>query len=76
MEEELRKIFEKIDPEGKISQEHIEEFVSATKNIKENIFEKDIKNYENELKKQIEEEIDWRKKASLSAKIISLGLDN
>ena len=77
-ESEIRQIFEEIDPEGKISQGQMEELIIAIKN--------NIKNPPKDgerlgdytvsvLKDQLLEEQDWRKKASIAAKIISMNLE-
>lgn len=56
----------------------IDEFMAAFKQIQENPDEKDIQvgPYTiTHLKEELNNETDWRKKASIAAKIISLGLE-
>lgn len=72
-ENEIRKILEEVDPEEKISQEKIEEIVSSLKNYKENPIDKKDKNVI--LEELLKEEIDWKKRASIAAKIISNNLE-
>jgi hypothetical protein len=80
-EQEIRQLMEQLDPEGKLTQDKIEDFIEAVK-VMENNPPKDGEvrgelNFgvlEEELKQQMEDETDWRKKAALAAKIISLNL--
>lgn len=86
-EDKIRQLFEEIDPDGKIPSEKIDELIGAMKEqelhqlkdgdrrtyIDENGEEKTIVFHT--LKEQLENETDWRKKASIAAKIISLGLE-
>lgn len=81
-EQDIRRVLEQLDPEGKISSEKIEEVVIAIKELEENPpKDGEVRNrmhfsvLEGELKQQIEQETDWRKKASLAAKLISLNLE-
>ena len=78
MEDEIRKLIEEIDPEGKIAQSKIEELVIAIQEMKKNppkdgdsIGDAQISVLEEELKN----ETDWRKRSSLAAKIISYNLE-
>jgi hypothetical protein len=76
-EDKIREIFETIDPEGKISQTKIEELIAAIRDVELN--QKGVtwlpsEDAETELKAQLEVETDWRKKAKIAAKIISLNL--
>jgi DNA-directed RNA polymerase specialized sigma54-like protein len=82
MEDEIRKLIEEIDPEGKIAQSTIEELVIAIQEIKKNPPKdgevRDGLTYgvlEEEIKKQIRDEPDWRVKAALAAKLISNNLE-
>ncbi len=77
-EDEIRRIVEEIDPEGKISADRIEDFVAAIKEMQANPPKDGDKIGDmtvSVLQEQINNEPDWRKKASLAAKIISLGLE-
>ena len=80
-EEELRQLIEQIDPEGKLPPENIEALITAIKeNEKNPPKDGDVRNGLHfhtlgDLKVQMETEKDWRKRASLAAKIISLGLE-
>ena len=73
-EEKLRELFETIDPENKLSHEKVEEFISLMKEEKKEVTVENS-NQEEILKAQLLIEDDWRKRASIAAKIISLGLD-
>lgn len=74
-ESEIRQIIEEVDPKGKISQSTLEELVvSLSKNNKKNV-SPIIVDLEKNIKDQMELETDWRKKATLAAKIISLNLE-
>lgn len=83
-EQTIREIIEQCDPEGKVSQATVEEIVARVKEFEINP-PKDGDSVpgspgfvygvlEEELKKQIMQEPDWRKKAALAAKIISINL--
>lgn len=73
-ESEIRQIIEEVDPGGKISQSTLEELVvSLSKNNKNTV--SPVIDLEKNIKDQMELETDWRKKASLAAKIISLNLE-
>lgn len=75
MEED--KIIEILDGLG-IPSEKIDEFLVAIKQMNENPDEEDLQigDYTiTHLKEQLVNETDWRKKASIAAKIISLGLE-
>jgi hypothetical protein len=79
-EEKIRQLFEEIDPEGKIPQSKIDELV-ASMNDSSKLRDGDTKGgaifhtIEQGLRSQLEEENDWRRKASIAAKIISLNLE-
>lgn len=81
-EQQIRQLLEQIDPEGKLSQEKIENFISSVQEMEENpVKDQETRNgvhfsvLESELKQQLEQEEDWRKKAAIAAKIISLNLE-
>lgn len=75
-EEKLRQLFEEIDPEGNIPDAKKEDFILAVRGINESPLpiSTAVKAIE-DLKIDLEKQTDWRKKASIAAKIISLGLD-
>lgn len=85
MEDEIRKLFEQLDPEGKIDQDRINGFIEAVKEMQQNppkdgdrigdAYVSILREKENQLKKEISEEPDWRKRASLAAQIISNNLE-
>ena len=81
IEEDIRKLFEEIDPEGKIPQAKMEEFVAAVKNLETNP-PKDgdtVGAYKvsvlGDLKSRLDAETDWKKRAAIAAKIISIDLE-
>ena len=80
-EDKLREIFESIDPEGKISPERIDGFIQAVKESEINPpkegEEKDglYFNTLDNLKVQLANEPDWKKRAVIAAKIISRNLE-
>lgn len=84
-EEKIRQIMDQIDPEGKISEERISELIQSLKDLEDNP-PKDgdpVPGHpgmtygvlEGNLKGQMSRETDWRKKASIAARIISLNLE-
>ena len=80
-EDEVRRILEDIDPEGKIPKEKMEEVIQAIIEQEEHplkdgdkIGDMTFHTLEN-LKSQMGAAPDWKTKACLAAKIISLGLD-
>ena len=87
-EDKIRQLIEEIDPEGKILSDRVNDFISAIKEQEKNpLKDGDTRIIIDEngkeqtiifatLKEQLEKETDWRKKASIAAKIISLRLDN
>jgi hypothetical protein len=78
IEQEIRQLFEEIDPDGKISQSQMDEFIAAVKDLENNPLKDGDKHGDytvSVLKDQLEVETDWRKKASIAAKIISLNLE-
>jgi hypothetical protein len=81
-EQEIRRVLEQLDPERKISSEKIEEVVMAIKELENNPpVDGEIRDgmhfsvLEDQLKQQIQEEPDWRRRASLAAKLISLNME-
>lgn len=72
-EESLRQIIEQIDPDGKLSPDKVEDFIAAVKD-KENPAAT-VSSLEEQLKLQMTQESDWRKRASIAAKIISINLE-
>lgn len=82
IENEIRALFEQMDPDNKISEDQINSFVSAVRDMKQNppkdgdkIGDATVSILE-ELKTKLNEvpEKDWRQRASIAARIISLGL--
>ena len=76
-EDKIRQLIDQIDPEGNISQEKIEMLISAIKEREDHPFKDgEVVNglTFNTLKEQIENEPNWRKRAILAAKMISLNL--
>lgn len=76
-EQEVRQIIEKIDPSGKLTQSIQEELVMAlSENDKRQPEKKTpIASIEFALKEELRHEPDWRKRAAIAAKIISINLD-
>jgi hypothetical protein len=82
-EEEIRRIMEEINPN--IPEETIQELIEGVKRIKtmkdgDEIIIKDKEGNDktiifHTLQQQIEAETDWKKKASLTAKFLSLGME-
>ena len=82
-EEEIRRIMEEINPN--IPEETIQELIEGVKRIKtmkdgDEIIIKDKEGNDktiffHTLQQQIEAETDWKKKASLTAKLLSLGME-
>lgn len=78
MEDEIRKFIEELDPEGKIHPDKIEDFIDSIKEMEKHQIQDGEKKGDytfNTIKDQINSEPDWRKRASLAAKIVSLGLE-
>lgn len=79
-EQQLRQLIEEVDPNGKISQTQIEELVVSINNSIEKK-EGETKGkvifhtLENELRDQLDTTVDWRMKAKIAARIISLSLE-
>ena len=77
--DELRQIFEEIDPEGKISQTTLEELISALGKVDSHeeqhgrILTPEM--IVDKLKEEMAKESDWKKKAALAAKLISFNLE-
>ena len=74
-EGKIQKILEDIDPEGNLSDEAVFQLTESMRDasMEENLHEGE--SYDS-LREQLEEETNWRKKAKLAARIISLGLDD
>ena len=76
-EQELRQVIEEVDPEGKISQTSMEELIVALREPKMNKTPEvgptggDLLLL---LQEKLKEETDWRRRAAICAKIISIGL--
>ena len=68
-----RQIIEEIDPDNKIPTAMVEELVVQLQNAKK----EEVMDTEDFyiLREQLEKETDWRKRASLAAKLVSLNLD-
>lgn len=78
IEQDIRQLFDEIDPDGKISQSQMEEFIAAVKEIEKNPPKDGDRHGDytvSVLQDQLAVETDWRKKASIAAKIISLNLE-
>ena len=78
IEQDVRQLFEEIDPDGKIPQSKVDEFIAAVKEIEKNPPKNGDRHGDytvNVLKDQLGVETDWRKKAAIAAKIISLELE-
>jgi len=69
----IRQIIEEIDPDNKIPTAMVEELVVQLQNAKK----EEVMDTEDFyiLREQLEKETDWRKRASLAAKLVSLNLD-
>lgn len=76
-EDKIREVIEQADPGGKIPPAMIEELVNSIKSSKalDPAPGKAGMIYDS-LKDQLSRETDWRRKASLAARIISLGLES
>ena len=78
IEKDIRQLFEEIDPEGKIPQGKMEELISAMQEMERNPLKDGDKVGDmtfNTLQEQMAKETDWRKRASIAAKIISANLE-
>lgn len=80
-EEKFRQLIEEIDPEEKIPLEKIDELIATIKEqelhpLKNGDKVGDVIISIGGLKEQLEIETDWRKRAAIAAKIISIDLDN
>lgn len=75
-EQEIRRIFEEIDPKGQIPQSMLEEFVAQLKLVERGEGKENHPDGANVsmLREQLATESDWRKRTSIAAKIISLNL--
>lgn len=71
----IRQIIEQIDPEGKIPNLVVDELAFSLNEKKDELGDDSLYVLEESLKKQLAEEIDWRKKATYAAKLISLSLE-
>lgn len=79
-EDKIRQFIDEIDPDGKLPRDNVENFIQGVLDIQKNPPKDgdkigDLTVSIGGLRAQMEFETDWRKKASLAAKIISLGLD-
>lgn len=76
-EQEIIQIIEEIDPDGKISQSVSEELVASLKDVNKSSRTVDLSSdmVIAKLKEQMGDETDWRKRASIAAKLISLNLE-
>ena len=77
-EDKIRELFENIDPEGKISSDRVEDFIARVKEMEINPPKDGDKIGDatvSILKKELEAEPDWRRRASIAAKIISNNLE-
>lgn len=77
-EDKIRQVFEQLDPEGKISHAKVEELINAVRELELNNEENPVRaagTSEADLKAQLDVETDWRKRARIAAKIISLNLE-
>ncbi len=77
-EDKIRRFVEDLDPEGKISQDKIEEFISSVKELEKKPLENSTKIGDltfDLIKEKIKDNTDWRIRASLAAKMISLKLE-
>jgi len=86
-EEKIREIMDQVDPEHKIPEETLQELIFAIRQMKEHPLKSgDEINFIDEegkkrkaifqtLQEKMGEETDWRKKASIAAKIISLDME-
>ncbi len=78
IEKDIRQLFEEMDPEGKIPQGKMEELISAMQEMERNLLKDGDKVGDltfHTLQEKLANETDWRKKASIAAKIISMNLD-
>ena len=77
-EREIRQVIEEIDPEGEISNAQVEELVVAMRGLGESLNKDQTTIYgaiEETLKVQLMVETDWKKRATIAAKIISTNLE-
>lgn len=78
IEKDIRQLFEEIDPKGEISQSQVEEFIATMKDLEKNPPKDGDKHGDytvSVLQDQLSVETDWRKKAAIAARIISLNLE-
>lgn len=78
IEKDIRQLFEEIDPEGKIPQGKMEELISAIQEMEKKPLRDGDKIGDitfHTLQEQLAAEPDWRKRASIAAKIISANLE-
>jgi hypothetical protein len=78
IEKDIRQLFEEIDPEGKIPQGKMEELISSIQEMEKNPPKDGDKHGDytvRVLKDQLATEPDWRRRASIAAKIISANLE-
>jgi len=77
-ESEIRQIIEQVDPHGKIPQSTVEELIAEIKAREINPKDGDTLprgTTLNVLQEQLAAETDWRKRASIAARIISINLE-
>lgn len=86
-EQEIRELLEQIDPEGKLPPDNVEAFIQELQEREKHPLKDgdsrtiiDIDGnervvYFHTIRDQMEKEIDWREKAKLAARLISLSLD-
>lgn len=75
-EETIRQTIERVDPKGEMRQNLQEELVVALASSSKNevLTNSNKETEEKEIRKQMYEETDWRKKAALAARLISNSL--
>lgn len=77
-EDLLRQVIEESDPDNKIPPETVEELVAALSGSNKKLIDVpdiSVESIVDTLKASLTTESDWRKRASIAAKIISLGLE-
>lgn len=72
-EEKIRQIIEQVDPKGELTQSMQEELIAVLKEVRQSI-PVSVKSVE-DLRRELVNENDWRKKASIAARIISINLE-
>jgi uncharacterized protein (DUF2384 family) len=74
-EEEVRAILETVDPQKQMPLDAIEELVAAFAQPEKHIDKKVAGVSEDGLRRQLETETDWKTRARIAARIISLNLE-